>query len=125
MCCPALHSGNMNRGSALWMSMVGRTLRVPVAQPLNELRVGGSREIPMRHRNWCVFEKGHRYLDWFRVGLWCPTRAHANALLPAQVADHAGQHPGDTYTKPNDAAHNEPYHPGASPAPMPYDEALK
>ena len=50
-------------------------------QPLNKLQVGGSREIPMKHRNWCVFEKGHRYLEWSRVGLWCPTRVDANAEL--------------------------------------------
>ncbi|MEA2450848.1 MAG: phospholipid/cholesterol/gamma-HCH transport system substrate-binding protein, partial [Thermoleophilaceae bacterium] len=36
----------------------------------------------------------------------------------------AGAPAGNTYTKPNDAAHNEPYHPGDFPRLMPYGPAL-
>jgi hypothetical protein len=35
----------------------------------------------MTNRNWCVLEKGPRYLHWSRVGLWCATRADANVEL--------------------------------------------
>ncbi len=35
----------------------------------------------MANKNWCVLQQGIHYLDWFRVGLWCPTRAAANAEL--------------------------------------------
>jgi hypothetical protein len=35
----------------------------------------------MANTNWCVLQQGIYYLDWFRVGLWCPTRAAANAEL--------------------------------------------
>jgi phospholipid/cholesterol/gamma-HCH transport system substrate-binding protein len=37
----------------------------------------------------------------------------------------AGAPAGNTYTKPNDAAHNEPYHPGDFPRLMPYGPALE
>jgi phospholipid/cholesterol/gamma-HCH transport system substrate-binding protein len=36
----------------------------------------------------------------------------------------AGAPAGNTYTKPDDAAHNEPYHPGDFPRLMPYGPAL-
>jgi hypothetical protein len=35
----------------------------------------------MANRAWCVLQQGTNYLDWFRVGVWCPTRADANAEL--------------------------------------------
>lgn len=35
----------------------------------------------MANGNWCVLEQGDGYMDWSRVGLWCPTRRDANAEL--------------------------------------------